>query len=116
MVSFNVGVELGQLAALAVMLIAVGFEPMKAAGARRVADGWELDGRKLLAALRGLRRGDFSVRLPDELAGIDGEIARIFNEVVSLNENITGEKFKKADVSNIHSRIEKNVLEYLFGK
>lgn len=35
-----------------------------------------LDRRKLLAALRGFRRGDFSVRLPDELSGVDGEIAR----------------------------------------
>src|SRR5688500_14091256 len=50
-----------------------------------------LDRRKLLAAFRRLRRGDFTVRLPDELSGVDGEIARIFNEVVSLEEQITDE-------------------------
>ena len=50
-----------------------------------------LDRRKLLTALRGLRRGDFSVRLPDEFTGIDGEIARLFNEVVAMEEQITDE-------------------------
>ncbi|MBA2466311.1 MAG: chemotaxis protein, partial [Sphingomonas sp.] len=53
--------------------------------------GETLDRRKLLAALRGLRRGDFTVRLPDELSGIDGEIARLFNEVVRMEEQITDE-------------------------
>ena len=50
-----------------------------------------LDRRKLLTALRALRRGDFSVRLPDDFSGIDGEIARLFNEVVAMEEQITDE-------------------------
>src|SRR6185503_5101664 len=50
-----------------------------------------LDRRRLLSALRALRRGDFTVRLPEEFAGIDGEIARLFNEVVSMEEQITDE-------------------------
>ena len=50
-----------------------------------------LDRRKLLTALRALRRGDFSVRLPEDVDGIDGEIASLFNEVVGLNEQITEE-------------------------
>ncbi len=41
--------------------------------------------------MRGLRRGDFTVRLPEEAEGIDGEIATLFNEVVSLNEEMTHE-------------------------
>ena len=32
---------------------------------------------------------------------------------IELFENITGEKFKKAELSEINSRIEKNVLDYL---
>ena len=50
-----------------------------------------LDRRQLVSALRKFRRGDFSVRLPEELSGADGEIARLFNEVVTLEEQMTNE-------------------------
>ena len=50
-----------------------------------------IDRRQLVSALRALRRGDFSVRLPEEVDGIDGEIASLFNEVVGMNEAITQE-------------------------
>ena len=50
-----------------------------------------IDRRQLVSALRALRRGDFSVRLPEEVDGIDGEIASLFNEVVSFNEEMTQE-------------------------
>jgi HAMP domain-containing protein/signal transduction histidine kinase/CheY-like chemotaxis protein len=50
-----------------------------------------LDRRQLVSALRSLRRGDFSVRLPEDLAGTDGEIALLFNEVVSLEGQMTDE-------------------------
>ena len=51
----------------------------------------EFDPRQLVSALRALRRGDFSVRLPEIADGTEGEIATLFNEVVSLNEAITKE-------------------------
>lgn len=35
---------------------------------------------------------------------------------IELYENILGEKFVKADVSNIYERIENNVLAYLTNK
>ncbi|MDB5667441.1 MAG: hybrid sensor histidine kinase/response regulator, partial [Alphaproteobacteria bacterium] len=50
-----------------------------------------LDRRQLVAALRSFRRGDFSVRLPEDLSGVDSEIATLFNEVVSLEEQMTNE-------------------------
>ena len=50
-----------------------------------------LDPKVLLLALRQLRKGDFSVRLPLDLTGMDGEIAAAFNEVVELNQNLTTE-------------------------
>jgi hypothetical protein len=50
-----------------------------------------LDRRQLLSALRSLRRGDFSVRLPEDLPGVDSEIAAVFNEVVGLNQQMTHE-------------------------
>ena len=50
-----------------------------------------LDRRQLVAALRALRRGDFSVRLSEDGDGIDAEIGSLFNEVVSLNEEMAQE-------------------------
>src|SRR5512146_671611 len=50
-----------------------------------------LDHRELIAAFRQLRRGDFHVRLPDDLAGPDAELARLFNEVVGINEQMARE-------------------------
>src|SRR5207247_8471417 len=50
-----------------------------------------LDRKGLLSALRAFKRGDFSVRLPMDLIGIDGEIAQAFNDVVEVNEKVTDE-------------------------
>src|SRR5262245_48508958 len=50
-----------------------------------------LDRRALLGALRALRKGDFSVRLPMDLTGVDGEIAQAFNDVVEMNETVADE-------------------------
>ncbi len=43
----------------------------------------------------------------------DEYIATVSDRYIELYENITGEAFAKADLSNIESRIEENVLEYL---
>ncbi len=43
----------------------------------------------------------------------DEYINTISERYIELYENILGEKFVKADISDINSRIEKNVLEYL---
>ncbi len=54
--------------------------------------------------------------------GLDGQQAPVMSDAyietvsdryIELYENITGETFVKANVSNIEERIEKNVLEYL---
>ncbi len=47
--------------------------------------------RQLLGALRGLRQGDFSVRLPLEYTGISGELAQVVNDVVALNQRLAAE-------------------------
>src|SRR5689334_12656343 len=39
----------------------------------------------LLAALIAFKKGDFGVRLPMDLEGMDGKIADAFNEVIELN-------------------------------
>jgi phosphoribosylaminoimidazole-succinocarboxamide synthase len=46
----------------------------------------------------------------------DEYIESVSERYIELYENILGEKFVKADVSNIYDRIEKNVLEYLENK
>ena len=43
----------------------------------------------------------------------DEIVASISERYIELYENLSGEKFEKADVSDIVSRIEKNVSEYL---
>ena len=47
--------------------------------------------RRLLSALRAFRRGDFSVRLPLDLSGVDGEIAEAFNDCIELNAGLARE-------------------------
>src|SRR4051812_4951255 len=56
-----------------------------------------LDRRALLAALRAFRKGDFSVRLPLDLVGVDGEIAQAFNDVVETSGMCAGELVRIRD-------------------
>src|SRR5258706_13129023 len=60
-------------------------------GNRTAITPTNLSGRQLLTALRAFRKGNFSVRLPIDLTGLDGEIADAFNDVVELNERMSKE-------------------------
>src|SRR5450432_1661623 len=51
----------------------------------------QLDPRLMLRALVAFRRGDFTVRLPDEWTGLGGKIADAFNDVVDLNQRMARE-------------------------
>jgi HAMP domain-containing protein/signal transduction histidine kinase/CheY-like chemotaxis protein len=57
---------------------------------RAIRDG-RLDQGSLLAALTALKKGDFTVRLPVALDGIDGRIAEAFNEVMDTNQRMADE-------------------------
>ncbi len=46
----------------------------------------------------------------------DDYIKTVSERYIELYENILGEKFVKADITNIDERIEKNVLEYLANR
>ena len=48
-----------------------------------------LDTRQILAALTAFKRGDFSVRLPDDWTGLAGKVADTFNDVIALNQRMT---------------------------
>jgi HAMP domain-containing protein/CheY-like chemotaxis protein len=50
-----------------------------------------LDHRQLLAAMRAFKRGDFNVKLREDLAGVDGQIAETFNELVDMVRSIRSE-------------------------
>ena len=50
-----------------------------------------LDRASLLSALLSLKKGDFDVRLPIDLEGVDGKIADAFNEVVDQNQRLSEE-------------------------
>src|SRR5213080_5003020 len=44
-----------------------------------------------LRALKAVRQGDFSARLPDHWTGVAGKVADTFNEVVELNQRLASE-------------------------
>jgi len=68
-----------------------------------------LDRGELLRALRALKRGDFSVRMPLNLPGIDGEIAQTFNDVVETNDALAGEFARVSDQVGKEGRISQRV-------
>ena len=49
-----------------------------------------LDPRVLLAALTALKKGDFSVRMPSDLTGMNGKIADTLNEIIENSEQMAG--------------------------
>ncbi len=55
------------------------------------ATGGGLDPRHILSALRAFKRGDFDVRMREDLSGVDGQITETFNEIVELVKSIRDE-------------------------
>jgi len=49
----------------------------------------ESDLKILLATLKSLKKGDFSVRMPSDWTGLTGKIADTLNEIIEINEQIT---------------------------
>ncbi len=58
-------------------------------------------------------QGQDGQQIPDMT---DAYIESVSERYIELYENILGEKFVKADITNIDQRIEKNVVEYLASK
>ena len=50
-----------------------------------------LDTNLLLKTLTALKKGDFSVRLPSDWAGVNGKIADTLNDVIELNDRLAKE-------------------------
>jgi len=68
-----------------------------------------LERSEFLKALRALKKGDFSTRLPLDLTGIDGEIAAAFNDVIEMNEQITKEFARIRDEVGKNGQINQRV-------
>src|SRR5438874_5366961 len=68
-----------------------------------------LDRGELLKSLRAFKRGDFSVRMPLNLIGIDGEIAQAFNDVVEMEEAKAAEIARIADQVGKEGQIAQRV-------
>jgi signal transduction histidine kinase/CheY-like chemotaxis protein/HAMP domain-containing protein len=68
-----------------------------------------LDRSELLRVLRAVKRGDFSVRMPMDRVGIEGELAEVFNDIVELNEGCLREFARIRDevgkAGQIHQRV-----------
>ena len=86
------------------------------------ADGYE--GRQLNNGQQKQLSKEFVRQwlISNDFQGLEGQsiphmsneyIKTVSDRYIELYENITGEPFKKADVSNIQKRIESNVLNYL---
>nr|WP_290221235.1 HAMP domain-containing protein [Trichocoleus desertorum] len=54
-------------------------------------DTENLDLRQLLKILSAVKKGNFSVRVPDEYTGMAGKVADALNDVIELNERMTKE-------------------------
>ena len=45
----------------------------------------------LLTALQAMRSGNFAVRLPGNLSGIEGKISDVFNDIVEANQRMAAQ-------------------------
>ena len=70
-----------------------------------VAKSTEFDLYTLVRALTAFKRGDFSVRLPDDWTGIAGKVADTFNDVIELNERMARELDRISHVVGKEGRI-----------
>jgi HAMP domain-containing protein/CheY-like chemotaxis protein len=61
--------------------------------------------RELLSALRGVAKGDFTIRLTTARPGIDGDVAEAFNDLVTLNARLLEEFQRISEVVGQEGRI-----------
>src|SRR5438067_2210487 len=74
--------------------------------ARTPSANGTVDASQLLSALRAIKKGDFTVRLPGNQTGVAGAIAEAFNDIVELLQNTTGEFARIGNVVGKEGRIK----------
>src|SRR5262249_6437281 len=65
----------------------------------------DLPPKELLRTVAALKKGDFSVRLPNDWTGISGKIADTLNDVIERNDNLTKELERVSRVVGKEGRI-----------
>src|SRR5437879_5093313 len=65
--------------------------------------------KQLLNALTAFKRGDFSVRLPEDWTGLAGKVADTFNDVIAINERMRRELERITRVVGKEGRISQRV-------
>src|SRR5215468_3081691 len=76
---------------------------------RTPSNGTDFDTGQLLSALMAFKRGDFSVRLPENWTGVPGKIADTFNAVIERNERMARELERIGHVVGKEGRITQRV-------
>jgi HAMP domain-containing protein/signal transduction histidine kinase/ActR/RegA family two-component response regulator len=72
-------------------------------------NGDEIDKKRLLSALTAFKRGDFSVRLPNDWTGVAGKIADTFNDLIRTNQQLIQELERVGRQVGKKGRIEQRV-------
>src|SRR6266849_21127 len=79
-----------------------------------------LEKKKLLAALEAFRLGNFNIRLSEEMPGIDGKIAEVYNQVLDRNRMLARELEKVYRAvgreGKIHQRISLGPVEGVWAE
>src|SRR5712691_9182818 len=65
--------------------------------------------RQLLIALTAFKRGDFSVRLPEDWTGLSGKVADTFNDVIAINHRMSRELDRIGRVVGKEGRISQRI-------
>jgi len=65
--------------------------------------------KQLLVALTAFKRGDFSVRLPEDWTGLAGKVADTFNDVIGANERMSRELERIVRIVGKEGRISQRI-------
>src|SRR5262245_3864965 len=68
-----------------------------------------LDRRQLLGALRAFKRGELSVRLPDNMTGLDGQICEAFNDLAQFADSLSVEVIELRATVGVEGRTHKRL-------
>jgi len=69
----------------------------------------QLELKRLLGALTAFKRGDFSVRLPEDWTGLVGKVADAFNDVIAINQRMSRELERMSRVVGKEGRIGQRI-------
>src|SRR5213592_780092 len=65
--------------------------------------------RQFLNALTAFKRGNFTIRLPEDWTGLAGKVADTFNDVIAINERMSRELERIGRVVGKEGRIGQRI-------